>query len=160
MKFRFIEEHRHRFPVLRMCAVLGVSSCGYYAARKRQPSQREQDNQRLLLYIRAAHRASRETYGYRRRWHELPVQGIGCSRHRVAHLMRQAGLRVKSRRPCKVTIRRNPRHIVADNVLDRDFTADRPDQKWVADITRAGCTWRQSWTCSRVRSLVGRCGRA
>ena len=66
MKFRFIEQHRHQFPVVRMCAVLGVSPSGYYAFRKRRPSRRVRENQRLLVHIRAIHRANRETYGYRR----------------------------------------------------------------------------------------------
>jgi len=135
MKFRFIEQHRYHFPVVRMCAVLGVSTSGYYAFRKRRPSRQTRENQRLLVHIRAAHRASRETYGYRRMYHELRGQGIICSRHRIARLMRHAGLRVKSRRPYKVTTRANPRHSLADNLLDRDFQADQPDRKWVADIT-------------------------
>jgi len=135
MKFSFIEQHRHQFPVVRMCAVLGVSPSGYYAFRKRRPSRRARENQRLLVHIRAIHRASRATYGYRRIYHELCDQGIVCSRHRIARLMRRAGLRVKSRRPYKVTTRANPRHPVADNLLDRDFQADQPDRKWVADIT-------------------------
>jgi len=114
---------------------LGVSPSGYYPFRKRRPSHRARENQRLLVHIRAIHRASRETYGYRRIYHELREQGIVCSRHRIARLMRQAGLRGKSRRPYKVTTRANPRHPVADNLLDRDFQADQPDRKWVADIT-------------------------
>ena len=135
MKFGFIEQHCHQFPVVRICAVLGVSPSGYYAFRKRRPSRRVRENQRLLVQIRAIHRASRATYGYRRIYHELREQGMICSRHRIAHLMRRAGLRVKSRRPYKVTTRANPRHPVADNLLDRDFQADQPDRKWVADIT-------------------------
>lgn len=135
MKFRFIAQHRHQFPMVRMCGMLGVSPSGYYAFRKRRPSCRVQENQRLLVHIRAIHRASRATYGYRRIYHQLREQGMMYSRHRIARLMRQAGLRVKSRRPCKVTTRANPRHPVADNLLDRDFQADQPDRKWVADIT-------------------------
>jgi len=135
MKFAFIDQYRSEFPVRRLCQVLGVSSSGYYAAGKREPSQHEGEDRRLLVHIRVGHRASRETYGYRRIAHELRAQGIGCGRHRVARLMRQAGLRVKSRRPYKVTTRSHPRLPVADNVLDRDFTAAHPNQKWVADIT-------------------------
>lgn len=135
MKFAFIDQHRYAFPVWRLCQVLSVSPSGYYAAQTRPPGQRERENRRLLVYIRLAHRASRETYGYRRMTHELRAQGVACGRHRVARLMRQAGLRVKARRPYKVTTRSHPRLPVADNVLDRDFTAAQPNQKWVADIT-------------------------
>lgn len=75
MKFAFIEQHRQEFPVQTMCKVLDVSSSGYYAFRHRKPSARSKEEQRLLVYIRAAHRASRETYGTRRIYHELKAQG-------------------------------------------------------------------------------------
>jgi putative transposase len=135
VKYRFIEQHRDQFPVTRLCEVLGVSTSGYYAARQRQPSKRAQMDERLLVHIRAVYRASRGTYGYRRIYHELRAQLLGCSQHRIARLMRQAGLRAKSRRPYKITTRGNPRHPIAENLLARDFTAARPNQKWVADIT-------------------------
>ena len=135
MKIRFIEQHRIQFPVKRMCTVLGISTSGYYASRKRGLSRRDRENNRLLVHIQVVHRASRETYGYRRMYHELKAQGVACSRHRVARLMRQAGLRVKARRPYKVTTRRDPHHPVAENILDRDFTAKQPDEKWVTDFT-------------------------
>jgi putative transposase len=135
MKFAFIDQYRNEFPVRRLCQVLGVSPSGDYAAGKRAPSQRERENRRLLVHIRVAHRASRETYGCRRIVHELRSQAVVCGRHRVARLMRQAGLRVKSRHPYKVTTQSQPRLLVADNLLGRDFTAAGPNQKWVADIT-------------------------
>ena len=134
MKFAFIDQYRNEFPVRPLCQWLGVSPSGYYAARKREPSQREREHRRLVVHIRVAHRASRETYGYRRIVHELRSQGVVCGRHRVARLMRQAGLRVKSRRPYKVTTRSHPRPPVADNVLNRDLTAANPNQKWVAEM--------------------------
>jgi putative transposase len=135
MKFAFIDQHGHEFPVRRLCQVLGVSPSGYYAAQTRPPSQREREDRRLLVYLHMAHRASRETYGSRRMAHELRAQGVVCGRHRVARLIRRAGLRVKARHPYKVTTRSHPRLPVADNVLGRDFSASQPNQKWVADIT-------------------------
>ena len=106
MKYTFIEQQRDRFAVRRMCQVLGVSSSGYYSWRRREPSRRAQTNQRLLLHIRAVFQASRETYGSRRITYELRDQGVVCSRHRVARLMRQDGIRAKQRRPYKTTTRR------------------------------------------------------
>jgi putative transposase len=143
MKFAFIDKHRTMFPVRRMCQVLGVSPSGYYAAQTRSASPRERENCRLLVQIRVAHRTSRETYGARRMVHELRAQGVVCGRHRAARLMRQAGLRVKARHPYKITTRPHPRLPVADNVLGRDFTANQPNQKWVADITYI--TTHQGW---------------
>jgi putative transposase len=135
MKYRFIEFHRAVYPVGRMCAVLGVSRSGYYAWRERPLSERKQSNTRLLLHIRAVYHASRRTYGSRRVYHELREQGIPCSRQRIARLMRQDGLRAVQRQRYKQTTRPNPRLPVAPNVLNRDFTAQRPNQKWVADFT-------------------------
>lgn len=135
MKFAFIEQHRRMFPIHRMCQVLGVSSSGYYATRRRLPSLRSKEDQRLLLHIRAIHRASRETYGVRRMVHELRAQEIQVGHSRIRRLMRQAGLRVKSRRPYKITTRRDSRLSVVENVLNRNFDAQHPDQKWVADFT-------------------------
>jgi hypothetical protein len=63
MKYTFIDAHREEYQVQRMCRVLGVQRSGYYAWRKRGPSDREQANQALLLLIRAEHAASRKTYG-------------------------------------------------------------------------------------------------
>lgn len=135
MKYRFIESHRAVYPVGRMCDVLGVSRSGYYAWRERPLSERMQSNTRLLLHIRAVYHESRRTYGSRRVYHELREQGIPCSRHRIARLMRQDGLRAVQRQRYKQTTRPNPRLPVAPNVLNRDFTAQRPNQKWVADFT-------------------------
>jgi len=135
MKFAFIEAQRGPFPVRRLCQVLGVSSSGYYTWRGRPPSARALANQRLLLAIRAIHRASRCTYGARRIQAELCHQGQRCGLERVRRLMRQHGLVAKRRRPYKRTTCRNPRLPVAPNVLDRQFAASHPNQKWVVDIT-------------------------
>lgn len=135
MKYWFIESHWAVCPVGRMCRVLGVSRSGYYAWREHPLSERKQSNTRLLLYIRAVYHESRRTYGSRRVYHKLREQGIPCSRHRIARLMRQDGLRAVQRQRYKQTTRPNPRLPIAPNVLNRDFTAQRPNQKWVADFT-------------------------
>ena len=129
MKFAFIEQHRQAFSVQQMCRVLGVSSSGYYAFRKRKPSTRSKQDQYLLVHIRAAHRASRETYGVRRIYHELQAQSIDVGVHRIRRLMREAGLKVKSRRPYKVTTKRDSRLPVRENILNREFETKQPDRK-------------------------------
>jgi len=135
MKYRFIDTHRAVYPVGRMCQVLGVSRSGYYTWRERPTSGRETRNRRLRVHIRAVYQESRSTYGSRRVYHELRAQGIACSRHRIARLMRQDGLRAVQRQRYKQPTRPNPRLPVAPNVLNQDFTAQRPNQKWVADFT-------------------------
>jgi putative transposase len=119
-----------------MCHVLGVSRSGYYAWRQRPPSQREIANQVLIKHIREVFERSRQTYGSPRVHAELRRREIICSRHRVARLMCQHGLVARKRRGWHpVTTRRQVGVPVAPNLLNQDFRADRPHQKWVADLT-------------------------
>ena len=93
MRFRFIEQHAQQFRVGLMCKVLRVSRAGYYAWRKRRPSARQEADQQQLALLRRLFWVNRKRYGYRR-IHALARKEMPCSRHRVARLMRQDGLRV------------------------------------------------------------------
>ena len=135
MRFQFIEDHRDEFPVTRMCQELAVSPSGYYARRKRPPSAREMANQDLFDKIKVVYNENHGVYGSPRIYHELDKQGVACSENRVARLMRLRGLQAKQTKRFKTTTKRNKTHPVAPNLLKRDFAADRPDQKWLADIT-------------------------
>jgi putative transposase len=135
MRFRFIEDHWDGFPVTRMCRVLAVSSSGYYAWRHRPPSAREMVNRELCNKIEAVYNDNHGVYGSPRIYRELKDQGVACSENRIARLMRLRGLQAKQSRRFKTTTKRNKAHPAAPNLLKRDFTADRPDQKWLADIT-------------------------
>jgi putative transposase len=135
MRFQFIDEHRDKFTVTLMCNALGVSPSGYYAWRERPPSVREMANRALYKKIEAVYNENRGVYGSPRIYHELDKQGVACSENRVARLMRLRGLRAKQIKHFKTTTKRNKAHPVAPNLLKRDFAADRPDQKWLADIT-------------------------
>ena len=143
MKYAFMADQQEQYPVRLMCRVLGVSSSGYYAWRKRGPSQRARENAALLDQIRAIFKRSRETYGSPRIQAELNAQGIACSRGRIARLMRQNGLKARCRRRYRVTTKVDQRHPVAANVLNRNFTAQGANQKWLADITYVDT--RQGW---------------
>ena len=118
------------------CRALGVSTSAYYEWRERSPSARETEDRRLAVEIRAVHRESRQTYGARRVHAELQDRGIACGRHRVARLMREAGLvaRGPKRKPPRATPS-TPLTPVASNVLDRAFEPEAPDRVWTADIT-------------------------
>ena len=120
----------------RMCQVLGVSPSGYYEWLKRPPSACQQTNEQLLAAIRREYDASRQTYGSPRIHAALRQQGLRVGRKRVARLMRSAGLVAKGpwrKRPR--TTQRAPEAVAAPNLLGQDFTASRPNEKWVADIT-------------------------
>jgi len=135
MRFQFVDDYHDEFPVRRMCNELKVSSSGYYVWRKRPPSAREMANQELYKKIKAVYNDNHGVYGSPRIYRELDAQGVACSKNRVARLMRLRGLRAKQSRRYKTTTKRNKTHPVAPNLLKRDFEADKPDQKWLADIT-------------------------
>jgi putative transposase len=119
-----------------MCRVLGVSRSGYYGWQSRPPSARALSDEVLTERIRAIHAQSRGTYGYRRTTDELTDgQGESVGRHRVARLMRLAGIAGVTRRKFCRTTRRNDLDGPAPDLLKRDFTATGPNQRWVADIT-------------------------
>lgn len=136
MKYTFMAAHEEEFQVKRMCKVLGVQRSGYYAWRKRKPSTRVQDNQALLALIEAEHQKSRRTYGSPRLHVVLRRQGVQCGRNRVARLMRLHGIVArKKRRYYPRTTQRQAGVIPAPNRLNQDFSAARPNQKWVSDFT-------------------------
>ena len=119
-----------------MCQVLSVSPSGYYDWCRRPPSERQQANERLLAAIRREHEASRQTYGSPRIHAALKRRGFEVGRNRVARLMQAHGIvgkAPKSKRP--VTTQKAEGALAAPNLLAQDFTASRPNQKWLADIT-------------------------
>ena len=134
MRFAFIAKHRGIWPVAWMCGALGVSRSGFHAWLTRAPSQRARDDDEIGARVRASHVGSYRTYGARRVWHDLLAEGIFCGLHRIERLMRQQGLRARPRRR-GLPKDHGERSVIAGNVLDRQFTADRPNQKWVADFT-------------------------
>lgn len=123
------------YPVATMCRALGVSTSGYYAWRGRRPSKRTREDRELLERIEEIHARSRGTYGAPRIHAELVATGVRVSRKRVARLMRHAGLVGASRWRRKGTTKRNPEAESALDLVERDFTAQGPDELWVADIT-------------------------
>lgn len=124
------------FPVAAMCELLGVSRSGYYAWQKRQPSQRQLRNQALLLLISQAHQQSRQSYGSPRITAALKQERHCCGRHRVARLMRQAGLRGFVKRAFRPrTTESNHDLPVAPNRLKESASPTGANQSWVADIT-------------------------
>lgn len=135
MSYQIIEGNREVGAVESLCEALGVSVSGYYAWRKRTPSQHEQTDARLLKAIEVAYQVGRGLYGSPRIHAALRQQGWCCSRKRVARLMRQHGIysRRRPKRRVTTTDSRHPRSL-APNLLRRDFSADAPNQKWVGDI--------------------------
>lgn len=155
VRFRFIEDHRPRFAVKLMCKVLEVSTSGYYAWRGRPPSEREMANRELTDKIKKAFVESDQTYGSPRIYQVLRAYGLMCSVNRVARLMRSNGLCAQQRRRFRSTTKRNEADRPAPNRLQRDFEFDRPNQKWLADITYIPTT--EGWLyLAAILDLFGR----
>ena len=136
MKFAFIREHQRTWPVLVICCVLKVSRSGFYAWRRRPPSARAQRNNSLLEKIRLVHQEHRELYGSPRVHRALMIEGQTVSRNTVAKLMRSAKIRAKSKRKfIPRTTDSTHASPIADNKINRDFTAQSVNRKWLTDIT-------------------------
>ncbi len=144
MKFGFVDEHRHLWPVRMICAVLGISASGYYAWRWRPESRREVENRALLWEIRRIHAESAGCYGAPRVHAVLRAAGRRVGRNRVARLMRLGGLRGLAAIPRRARTK-DSRHDypIAPNRLRRNFTTSAPNQIWLADLTyiRTGEGW-------------------
>ena len=136
MRYAWIAEHSQEYGIEAMCRVLGVARSGYYAWKEHAPSARERANQVLVEEIRQEFTTSRRTYGSPRIQLALADKQVACGRHRVARLMRQAGLRARGRRKRHpITTQRDPQAAPAPNRLNQDFSASAPNQKWVTDFT-------------------------
>lgn len=131
-----MESHRHVFPVEKMCKVLKVSRNAYYYWRRQQGSaQPESRKQALKKQIKAVFNESRQIYGSYKIAVELSKKGIMLSRSYVAKLMKEMGIRSRTRTKFVATTNSDHKHPVADNVLDREFNPSQLGQVWVSDIT-------------------------
>lgn len=138
MKLAFIHAmvvEKAPFRIARMCRVLGVTRQGYYAYRSRLDDPRIIEEAALQARIARIHRASHQTYGSPRVLRALREEGVRVGKHRVERTMRAAGIVGLPRGRSIATTRPNPAHPVEPNVLARDFTASKPNQRWVTDIT-------------------------
>ena len=136
MRYAFIEDHHTVWPIAIQCRVLAVSRSGYYEWRRRPVRERAQRRESLTAAVRKIHVGHRQSYGSPRVHRELRAQGEAVNEKTVAKVMREAGIRAKSDRKFRVTTTdSNHTQPVAENVLNREFTAEKRNQKWVADIT-------------------------
>lgn len=135
MKYQYMQQYSKEFSVERMSKVLKVSRSGYYNFLKTKPSDREKANEKLLIRIKEIYQESRGTYGSPRIHAELIANGNSCSRKRVCRLMSITGIQAKMKKRFKVTTKSDTKAKAAPNLLQQDFTATLPNQRWAADIT-------------------------
>lgn len=130
-----VDQNRDALPVDRLCRLVGITPSGYYKAKKRGTSTRKRDDERLGLQVRAMFTLFKSKYGSPRVYRALRQRGVRAGRHRVARLMRDNGLKSKGKRRFFRTTQAKPGDRYARNIVARDFTATRPNQLWVGDIT-------------------------
>jgi transposase InsO family protein len=133
-----IHSHEGQFKVRTMCRVMQVSPSGYYTWRSSGPSAREQARTALDTRVAAAFEAEKGRAGSPRLHRRLKAHGHRAGRHQVAHSLRRQGLCARGARKYKATTNSNHGLPVAPNLLQQDFSAERPNQKWVCDITYIG----------------------
>lgn len=156
MSFRFVEEQRGAFPVDRLCRVMNVSARGLRAFRSRPASRRQHMDMVVLAHIKEQSRLSLGSYGRPRMTEELKEVDVDVGHHRVGRLMRKNGIIVERTRKFKATTDSDHTFNIAPNLLDRDFTADRLNQKWADDISYI---WtREGWLyLAMILDLHSRC---
>ena len=135
MKYAWIQKHKRLFPTAVMCRLLRVSTSGYYDSLQRQPGAQQIRRQSIAQAAAVSYFESNRIYGHRKVHDDLVADGIYCCQETVRRIMRDIGLFSRIKRKFVVTT--NSDHIlsVAENLLNRDFSAAAPNQKWVADIT-------------------------
>ncbi|HYT94710.1 MAG TPA: IS3 family transposase, partial [Gemmataceae bacterium] len=135
MRYQAVRATPRGLSVARRCELLDVSRSGYYAAQHRPASARAMVNQQLVVEIRRIHREVDRSYESPRMQPELVGAGFACGRHRVARLMRTAGIQAKQPNQYCVTTDSRHRFAIAPNRLDRVFSAPAPNRVWMGDMT-------------------------
>lgn len=143
MKYAFIRQHRDAHSIRLLCYALGVSISGYYDWFDRPASATQQANQRLLMRIRCFHKSSRSIYGSPRIHRDLIDSGERVSRHRVARLMRSAGIQSKMAKKFVITTDSKNTRSPAPDRLQRAFRVSDKNKAWVSDTTFIRT--RQGW---------------
>jgi len=135
VKFAFIQTEKAELGASRLCRSLGVSRAGFYAWQRRAPSAHDAQDELLKVLVREAHQLGRGYYGSPRIHRALKKRNVQVSRKRIVRLMQEEGLVGRKRRRFRCTTDSKHTLPVATNLLDRSFTADAPNQRWVGDTT-------------------------
>ena len=155
----YIDALRDEFGVEPICRVLQVASSTYYAAKARQPSARAVRDQVMMPILLALWTANRKVYGAHKLWKAARRAGHDIGRDQTARLMRLMAIRGVTRRRTVRTTRPDPDGVRAADLVDRDFTADRPDALWVTDLTYVPTRSGMAYVCFIVdafsRRIVG-----
>lgn len=130
-----MKKWRFQYSLTVMCRVFNVCRSGFYAWIHRKPSHRSQEDERLKIAIKAAHKRTRKSYGATRLQAELAAEGFQAGRDRIIRLRKELDIRCIQKRKFKATTNSKHSLPVAENLLDQNFTPSAPNQVWVTDIT-------------------------
>ncbi len=130
-----MDQHRSTHGVQKMCRVIGASRSGYYRWKRQPQGKRQKENEKILVEIKEAHTNSRRIYGSPRIAEELQGKGIPCGENRVARLMKINGIAGKAKKKFKATTNSEHALPIAENLLNQNFKAEKPNTVWVSDIT-------------------------
>lgn len=159
MKYVFIKKHDQKYPIETMCRVLYASRSGYYQWRKGGTPQRQVRQRELLIKIKEIHEGSRRNYGSPRILRELRKAGIVVNHKTIEELMKRNGIQAKRRKKFKATTNSKHNLPIADNLLNRNFKANKPNEVWVGDITyiatEEGWLYLAAWIDLCTRKVVG-----
>ena len=135
MKFTWIQTEKASYPLTKLCRWLGVTPSGFYAWRQRPESTHAREDRRLKVLVQASFAESKQRYGSPRLHADLIEQDEQVSRKRVIRLMQENGLKARTRKRFTLTTMSDHDQPVAANLLDRQFEAAAPNQRWVGDTT-------------------------
>jgi len=135
MKYPRIQEHRGRYPMSWMCSALAVSGRGFRSWKSRGASRRRQKDRRLLVEIRSSFEKSDRTYGSPRILKDLRELGERTSAKRIARIMQDNSIVAVQRRRFKITTQSGHDFPIHPNLLNRNFSVERPNLVWLGDIT-------------------------
>jgi putative transposase len=130
-----MRQMRLHYPIPLISRILKVSASGFYAWRDRPLSKWAQEEARLEVEIRAAHKRTRQTYGAERLQQDLAEHGIQVGICRIKRIRRKLGIRCKQKRKFKATTDSKHTLPVAENILGQQFTVTAPNKVWTSDIT-------------------------
>ena len=147
-----MKEMRFKYPIPLMCHALDVSRSGYYAWLNRKPSKRSQEEERIAVEIKAAHKRTRETYGPERLQRDLATHGVRVGVSRIRRIRKKLGICCKQVKKFKATTESRHTLPVAENILEQQFEAGSPNQVWVSDLTYI--TTEEGWLyCAAHKDL-------
>jgi putative transposase len=135
MKYWFIGQHSSTHGVQQMCRVIAASRSGYYRWKKQPQSNRQKENEKILVEIKESHKNSKRAYGSPRIVEDLKANGMKCGKNRVARLMKINGIAGKAKKKFKATTNSKHSLPVAENLLNQNFVAEKPNTVWLSDIT-------------------------